>query len=485
MNKKISIALALAAFGLLLSISQVSIVNAANPTADAGAVTNNISSIEEVISVTDIVKPHTVNDSKEVSLEPGGYFMEPVQWSPDGGRIVIRSMVGWSQSEEVNEVYVMNADGTGLTKIVSSRFLKSKGARIANPTWIEGGDKIAFLLNRPNGSRFVVVNPDGTGLRAIGTNLSDMDSILAFLPDAGHWEGFYIGDLNEFTTVAADGMNLENILQDDRKTNAEKIASVERPKYSLYTMNPDGTGKTLLALTGWGEFFQRPVYAWNPSGDKIVFSAIIDPATGKHVDFDTFWARKEYYEAHIFLSNPDGAERAQLTSKEPYNVITGGWSPDGSRLIVASSHDIEMRTRNVSIIKLSGFDEVMSIYAPNSIKQGDAAFVEVNSMSKPVENAVISLNGMEIGKTNETGVLKYNFKEAGNLMLSAVKQRFKTANKSIMVQESPSEQSSEPTFTAAPQITESTTAATPKTPGFGAAFAIAILSIYLFKRRYN
>ncbi len=135
----------------------------------------------EVISVTDIVKPHTVNDSKEVSLEPGRYFMEPVQWSPDGGRIVIRSMVGWSQSEEVNEVYVMNADGTGLTKIASSRFLKSKGARIANPTWIESGDKIAFLLNRPNGSRFVVVNPDGTGLRAIGTNLSDMDSILAFL----------------------------------------------------------------------------------------------------------------------------------------------------------------------------------------------------------------------------------------------------------------------------------------------------------------
>lgn len=489
MTKNISAALALAAFGLLLSISQVSIVNAVNLTADAGAVTNNISSIEEVISVTDIVKPHTVNDSKEVSLKPSWYFMGPVQWSPDGGRIVIRSMVGWSQSEEVNEVYVMNADGTGLTKIASSRFLKSKGGRIANPTWIQGGDKIAFFLNRPNASRFVVVNPDGTGLRAIGTNLSDMDSVLAFLPDAGHWQGFYIGDLNEFTTVAADGMNLENILEEDRKTNAEKIAFMERPKYSLYTMNPDGTGKTLLALTGWGEFFERPVYAWNPSGDKIVFSAIIDPVTGKQVDFDIFWARKEYYEAHIFLSNPDGTERVQLTAKEPYNVITGGWSPDGSRLIIGSSSDIEMRAWNVSIIKLRGYDEVLSVYAPSSIKQGTGVFIEVKSMSKPLENAAIFLNGREIGTTNESGFLKYSFKEAGNYTLSAVKQGFRTANKSIIIQELPEQSLPEPTLTITPQITKpATTAATltPTAPGFASALTLAILStIYFTKRRYN
>ena len=438
--------------------------------------------------ITDIVKPHTVNDSKEVSLKPGRYFMEPVQWSPDGGRILIRSMVGWSQSEEINEVYVLNADGTGLAKIVSSRFLKSKGARIANPTWIEGGDKIAFLLNRPNGSRFVVVNPDGTGLRAIGTNLSDIESILAFLPDAGHWQGFYIGDLNKFTTVAADGMNLENILKEDRKANAEKIAFVEQPKYSLYTMNPDGTGKTLLALTGWGEFFERPVAAWNPSGDKIVFSAITEPGTGKQVDFDTFWARKEYYEAHIFLSNPDGTERVQLTSKEPYNVITGGWSPDGSRLIIGSSSDIEMRAWNVSIIKLRGYDEILSIYSLSSIKQGTDVFIEVKSMSKPVENATIFLNGSEIGETNESGFLKYSFKEAGNLKLSAAKQGFRMANKSITVEELPSEQSSpELALTATPQIAKpATLAVTPKAPGFDSVLTISILStIYLFKRRYN
>ncbi|MCX9012448.1 MAG: PEGA domain-containing protein [Candidatus Methanoperedens sp.] len=492
MAKKISTAFALAAFGLLISISQVDIVNAANLT--AGAVTNNAYSVKEVISITDIVKPYAINDSKEVSLKPGRYSIEPVRWSPDGGRILIRSVVGWSQSEEVDEVYVMNADGTGLKKIVLSRFINSKGARIAFPTWIQGGEKIAFLLNRPNASLVVVVNPDGTGLRAIGTNLSDMESILAYLPDAGHWQGLYIEDINEFTTVTADGMNLENILKEKRKTNAEKIIFVESSNYSLYTMNPDGTGKTLLALTGWGEFFQLPVYALNPSGDKIVFSAIIDPATGKQMDFETLLARSDSYArsnssaAHIFLSNPDGTERVQLTSKEPYNVITGGWSPDGSRIIVASSHDIEMRARNISIIKLSGYDEVLSIYSPGSIKQGDVAFIEIKSMSKPVENATILLNGREIGSTNEKGFLNHSFKEAGNFRLSAVKQGFRTANKPITVQESPSEQlSPEPTLIATPQITEfARVNLISKAQGFDMVLAIGVIStINLFKRRHN
>lgn len=250
-------------------------------------------------------------------------------------------------------------------------------------------------------------------------------------------------------------------------------------------MNPDGTGKTLLALTSWGEFLERPVYAWNPSGDKIAFSAIVDPVTGKQVDFDTFWARKEYYEAHIFLSNPDGTDCVQLTAKEPYNVITGGWSPDGSRLIVGSSSDIEMRAWNVSIIKLIGYDEVLSIYSPSFIKQGTDVLIDVKSMSNPVEYAAVYLDGREIGSTNEKGFFKYSFKEAGNYRLSAAKQGFRTANKSITVKE---QSLPEPIVTEKIEVVTktATSSVTPKAPGFDVVLAIGILStINLFKRRYN
>ncbi len=96
-------------------------------------------------------------------------------------------------------------------------------------------------------------------------------------------------------------------------------------------------------------------------------------------------------------------------------------APDGSRLLIESSTYRASRNE-VFIAKLSGYDRIMSIRAPELIKNGEK------------------------------------------------------------------ERSPETTDIAAPapQITESTTAATPKAPGFDAALAIGILfTINLFKRRYN
>lgn len=263
----------------------------------------------------------------------------------------------------------------------------------------------------------------------------------------------------------------------------DKITFIENG--NLYTINPDGSGRATIALTPSN-------YAWHPSGDYIAFSADIDKKTGKDVDHSRFWPKEDSYITPVFIAKPDGTERVQITPNDSLNKQLGGWSPDGSRLLVNSFDKTDLL-----VIKFSGYNEVMSLYVPSSVQLGEEFAIQVKSMSKPVENATIFLNsktnengfiflnGMEIGKTNESGFLKYSFKEAGNLRLSAVKQGFRTANKSITVQESPSGQSSpEPTVTATQQSV--TAAVTPKAPGFDAVLAIGILSaIYLFKRRYN
>ncbi len=101
----------------------------------------------------------------------------------------------------------------------------------------------------------------------------------------------------------------------------------------------------------------------------------------------------------------------------------GSWSPDGSRLLIESQNSQTSRN-DLLIAKLSGYD---------SIKQG-----------------------------------------------------FRAANKSMIIQASNEQTSPEPTLTAVPQITGPITATTPRVPGFGATLAIGILyTIYLFKRRYN
>jgi Tol biopolymer transport system component len=97
-------------------------------------------------------------------------------WSPDGRRIAFTSNRGGNP-----EVYVMNADGSEPVRLTFSN-----GATSAAPDWSPNGRQIVFQSNRdhpefPNienqpGSELYVMNPDGTGLTRLTDNLArDLD----------------------------------------------------------------------------------------------------------------------------------------------------------------------------------------------------------------------------------------------------------------------------------------------------------------------
>ncbi len=226
---------------------------------------------------------------------------------------------------------------------------------------------------------------------------------------------------------------------------------------SLYIVNSDGTDKITLPESYSAR--KESAYVWE-------------------LDNEIYYLNND----SVVKIKPDGTERLLLVKNIPtdlYNSNKIHLSPDGSRILFTVG-SLNARER-VYILKMKGYDEVMSIYAPGSIKQGDAAFIEVNSMSKPLENATIFLNGREIGKTNESGFLKYSFIEAGNFRLSAVKQGFRTANMSMTIKE----QSPEPTVITTAASAPTVVDATPRSPGFSSIFAVIalILTIYQIKTR--
>jgi Tol biopolymer transport system component len=137
-----------------------------------------------------------------------GAFDEFPSWSPDCAKIAYTS-----DPYGKDQVVVMNADGSGATQLTSS----SGGYKNSHPAWSPDGTRIAFSSDRDtrgNGTEIYVMNADGTQPTRVTTN------------SAYH--------SYDFPAWSPDGTQI-----------AFWAYSVPTP--GIYVTNVDGSGVTLLA----------------------------------------------------------------------------------------------------------------------------------------------------------------------------------------------------------------------------------------------
>jgi Tol biopolymer transport system component len=180
-------------------------------------------------------------------------------WSPDATHFACD---GESESDpSVNGIYtIRSSDGGGLTRITDA------GGDIDVPIdYSPDGSQIVFGRRGPdfectNRSALFVVNVDGSGLRQI--------SPPGFCDEDGSW--------------SPDG---------------SKIAFEHRG--SIFTVHPDGTGLTKIALKTSSLSFAGDV-SWSPDGSKMAFILIL------HTGPNTF-------QGGIGTANADGSGVRQIT----------------------------------------------------------------------------------------------------------------------------------------------------------------------------
>jgi Tol biopolymer transport system component len=95
-------------------------------------------------------------------LTEGSIDVEPV-FSPDGSRIAFGRIVGDSPEGQLEAIYVVNSDGTGLREVVPAR------AGLEHPDWSHDGRSIIFNIapenpTAPNAGAIMSVQPDGKRL---------------------------------------------------------------------------------------------------------------------------------------------------------------------------------------------------------------------------------------------------------------------------------------------------------------------------------
>lgn len=226
--------------------------------------------------------------SDTVRLAPG---REPV-WSPDGKLIAFTWDPDWSlETRGDDHIYVMNADGSGVTRLTDRTFEER------SPAWSHDGRHIAFVSERVVEQRGIdelcVTTLDGVKTECLIDTRSLVDS------------NDFLGDLSwspddsriVFSALTEDG---------DTELFVVNTCLAAAPKCEP---NP-------LPLTNNTGDDHQPV--WSPDGNRVVFS--YDSGIGG---------------ADIYIMGINGDNPVQLTSGET-DDIEPTWSPDGNRIIFAA-----------------------------------------------------------------------------------------------------------------------------------------------------
>jgi TolB protein len=216
-------------------------------------------------------------------------------YSPDGTRIAFTSLrdvpPGYmGEPRRYSELYVMDADGTDVTRITANDNLVDFQA-----TWSPDGQRI--LVGRgPGGTPPSGQLTEATDLWVIDL-VTGQEEQITHTP--GQWEGY------------ADWSDEGSLIVFEGDTLAPGNSDV-------YTIRPDGTG--LRRLTTAPGFDGEPDIS--PDGRTITFSAIRGPATN----------------TDVFVMHTDGSSVRRLTNHPTADDLPR-YSPDGQFIAFTAERD--------------------------------------------------------------------------------------------------------------------------------------------------
>ncbi len=216
-----------------------------------------------------------------------------------------------------DEIYVMNADGSGKVTVFSE-FDPYNQDQLGGTAFSHDGTKIAFTLTRTNHPRIYVMNANGSGLHLLTSDL-DRVSSPAWSPDGtkiAFTRGgvITVGSVTDTTSLPISDPAV-SCDQPAWSPDGSRVAytcqlfSRFQPPWSIYVTNANGCGTTVLlrSYASWP--------AWSPDGTKMAFEDH-EPTSGLTA---------------IDVMNADGSGLRQLTA---YGAVESqpAWSPDGARL---------------------------------------------------------------------------------------------------------------------------------------------------------
>jgi Tol biopolymer transport system component len=216
------------------------------------------------------------------------YDFEPA-WSPDGTRIVFNGKRGTSSTA----LWLVNADGTGIKKLVDSPSDES------HPDWSPDGLRIVYDRSTATDRDLWVVNADGTGARSL-TSGKAYEADPDWSPDGAtiaYQRGTGVPYQNELWLMSATGGGQRRLIVGGQEPSWAPDGSLlhfsgpQGIDDELFSIRADGTGRTRLTKSSGGDYTPQ----LQPEGVIVTLPpSPVTPLASVHADarvVGTFLAR--------------------------------------------------------------------------------------------------------------------------------------------------------------------------------------------------
>jgi Tol biopolymer transport system component len=276
-------------------------------------------------------------------------------FSPNGRKIVFVS-----DRDGNDEIYIMNSDGTGQTRLTSDELGDD------SPVFSPDGSKIAYVsegYKEGHGTcwSIYIMNNDGTGNIRISGNKEGDDLDPHFSPDGEKLlfvNNHILG--SEIFIINRDGSNRTCLTESDGDNDSPRFSPngnrivfwSSRDVYGdIYIMNADGSGQTRLTYNDCND--EHP--SFSPDGGKIAFTSYRD-GTGRK----------------LFVMNSDGSDQIKLTEDSVGEPL---FSPTENRIAFHAHDDfwmginiINSNGNNRLHVGHEGFDDRLGAFSYDGLK---------------------------------------------------------------------------------------------------------------------
>lgn len=283
----------------------------------------------------------------EILQGEAGFTATSTEWSPDDQYLLVTCSKPISTSNNIIKHYLLDTNSHTFGEI-NYGIKELNSYSIPKAEWSPSGDKIYFKVSRfagptDSGNCYIVCNPDGTNLRGVGTNFTDISNVinnlgrigsqnnLKWSPDSSKivldWEK--PGDISSGIYVTnGNGTNAGELRSEAREPtwyDSSKLLFVTTDEGTVVLANDSGDLIQTFQPENKDEKYVR--FSLSPDKEKIIFTS-----TAGNGLFQTYISNADGSNLKKYISDIDGS---LLTES-----IAGTWQPNGPLLLVNQNESL-------------------------------------------------------------------------------------------------------------------------------------------------